>query len=220
MQEQYSFAVTPLAPVGNSARATVNDLPSPHQQLSESREVGLLVFGAAIAEGHGSQDEPDPTPPTRDGGDRVQPTRLSSYRRIEQKGVHLRYVGQGCIGQGLVQVGTMLAADILRHARPSTVRQQLEVRFVLGVDPHHALGTTQLHVGCKGSHRLNRAHPAQGATRTLEGTGDHAYPASKPRRECGNPRFPHAVDRKVPCQAVEAARATKAAFLRHLSSVI
>jgi hypothetical protein len=54
---------------------------SPHQQLSESREVGLLVLGAAIAERHGSEDEPDPTTPTRDGRDGVEPTRLTSHRR-------------------------------------------------------------------------------------------------------------------------------------------
>jgi hypothetical protein len=40
-----------------------------------------------------------------------------------------------------VYVGAMLAADFLRHARPSAVREQLEVGFVLGVDPHHALST-------------------------------------------------------------------------------
>jgi len=54
---------------------------SPHQQLSESREVGLLVPRAAIAKRHGSKDEPDPTPPARDGSDGrdgVEPTRLTS----------------------------------------------------------------------------------------------------------------------------------------------
>ena len=49
-------------------------LESPRQQLSESREVGLLVLGAAIAERHGSEDEPDPTPPTRDGRHAEQPS--------------------------------------------------------------------------------------------------------------------------------------------------
>jgi hypothetical protein len=86
------------------------------------------VLGTAIAERHGSEDEPDPTPSTRDGRDGVKPTWLTSYRRVKQKGVNLRCVGQRCIGQGLVQVGTMPAADLLRHARPSTVREQLEER--------------------------------------------------------------------------------------------
>ena len=62
-------------------------------------------------------------------------------------------------------VGTMLMADLFRHPRPSAVGEQLEVGFVLGVDPHHALGTSQLHVGCQGSHRLKRAHPAYYARR-------------------------------------------------------
>jgi hypothetical protein len=30
----------------------------PHKQLSQSREISLLVLGAAITEGHGSEDEP------------------------------------------------------------------------------------------------------------------------------------------------------------------
>jgi hypothetical protein len=84
---------------------------SPRQQLSESREVGLLVLGAAIAERHGREDEPDSTTPTRDGRDSVEPTCLTFYGRVKQKGVHLRYVRQRCVGQGLVQVGTMLASD-------------------------------------------------------------------------------------------------------------
>ena len=107
----------------------------------------------------------------------------------------------------------------------SAVGEQLKVRLVLGVDPHHTLSTAQFHVGCQGSHRLNRPDLAQGTTRAREWTGAHAEPASKPSRECGNPRFPHAVDGKVPRQAVETAsspsaysrtaRVTKAAFLRH-----
>ena len=41
-------------------------------------------------------------------------------------------------------VGAMLMADLLRHARPSTVREQLEVGFVLGVDPYHALSAARI----------------------------------------------------------------------------
>jgi hypothetical protein len=84
----------------------------PGQQLSESREVDLLMPGAAITERHGGENEPDPTTTTRDGGHCVEPTWLTSYRGVEQQGVHLRYVGQRCIRQGPVQVGTMLTADL------------------------------------------------------------------------------------------------------------
>jgi hypothetical protein len=69
------------------------------------------VLGAAITERHGSKDEPDPTTTTRDGRNGVEPTWLTSCRRVKQKGVHLRYFGQRCTRQGLVQVGTMLVAD-------------------------------------------------------------------------------------------------------------
>jgi hypothetical protein len=67
MKEYYSFAVTPLVPRAIRQGQPGPVFNSPRQQLSESREVGLLVLGAAIAERHGSEDEPDPTPPTRDG---------------------------------------------------------------------------------------------------------------------------------------------------------
>jgi hypothetical protein len=120
MQEYYGFAVTPLVPQAIRQGQPGPAFTSPRQQLSESREVGLLVLGTAITEWHRSEDKPDPATTTRDSRHGVESTRLTSYRRVKQKGVHLRNVGQRSIRQGLVQVGTMLAADI-QKGRPSGI---------------------------------------------------------------------------------------------------
>jgi len=89
---------------------------------------------------------------TCDGRNGVEPTWLTSYRKVKQKNVHLRDVSQRCIRQGMAHIGTMLVADLLRNDRSSTVGEQLNVRLALGIDPHHALGAAQFHVRCKGSH--------------------------------------------------------------------
>jgi hypothetical protein len=78
------------------------------------------VLGAAIAERHGSEDEPDPTPTTCDGRDGVEPTWLTSHRRVKQPGSPPRYSRHYCDLYRLtllpaIRVSALAKIDLLRE---------------------------------------------------------------------------------------------------------
>ena len=182
------------------------------QQLAEAPQAPLLLVRAAVAERHRRKHEAHPAP-ARSDGRRGHGVELAADLRVQEKRVHLRDVGEGGVGEGLVKVSAVLSTNLLGQGVPVPTFQQLEVRLVLGVDPDLTLGAPELHVRRQGLHRMMRPDPVQVPSGSAERGRDHAQVPGKGRREGGHPCFPHSVDREIPCQAVERPSAAEAALL-------
>jgi hypothetical protein len=127
-------------------------------------------------------------------------------KRVYERGRDILRIEERCIGQHLVDIGSVRLPRIIGEAVPSAFIDLSKMSLVLGVDDSKCSPTTHNHIWNKVTERSVRwIGPLKGKDR-LPKSADLDVPTDL-RSFLSNDRLdielPKAIERKLPCQAVE-----------------